>query len=164
MKLDLPEGLDRLPELAGIALFRILQESLTNVHRHSGSSAVEISLKASKQDLVFTVKDFGHGMPAQLIQGSQTNGDHFGVGLSGMRERGQTSTGRGGVYLRQNGSSLVPRASVGSGQRVKSPVVVEKLHFPRNRRSLGDRKCLRKKRTSFVGLPIAKFFRAFSRE
>jgi len=121
VKLDLPEGLDRLPELAGIALFRILQESLTNVHRHSGSSAVEISLKASKQDLVFTVKDFGHGMPAQLIQGSQTNGDHFGVGLSGMRERGQTSTGRGGVYLRQNGSSLVPRASVGSGQRVKSP-------------------------------------------
>ena len=97
VKLDLPEGLDRLPELAGIALFRILQESLTNVHRHSGSSAVEISLKASKQDLVFTVKDFGHGMPAQLIQGSQTNGDHFGVGLSGMRERGQTSTGRG-VY------------------------------------------------------------------
>jgi len=86
-KLDLPEGVDRLPELVRIALFRILQESLTNVHRHSGSSAVEISLKASEHQAVFTVRDFGRGMPAELIQGSQTNGDHFGVGLSGMRER-----------------------------------------------------------------------------
>jgi PAS domain S-box-containing protein len=88
VKLDLPEGVDnRLPELERIALFRILQESLTNVHRHSGSSAVEISLKASEHPAVFTVRDFGRGMPAELIQGSQTNGDHFGVGLSGMRER-----------------------------------------------------------------------------
>ena len=88
VKLDLPKGVDnRLPELERIALFRILQESLTNVHRHSGSSAVEISLKASEHQVVFTVRDFGRGMPAELIQGSQTNGDHFGVGLSGMRER-----------------------------------------------------------------------------
>jgi signal transduction histidine kinase len=88
VRLDLPEGVDnRLPELERIALFRILQESLTNVHRHSGSSAVEISLKASEHQAVFTVRDFGRGMPAELIQGSQTNGDHFGVGLSGMRER-----------------------------------------------------------------------------
>jgi signal transduction histidine kinase len=87
VKLDLPEGVDRLPKLVRIALFRILQESLTNVHRHSGSSAVEISLKAREHQAVFTVRDFGRGMPAELIQGSQTNGDHFGVGLSGMRER-----------------------------------------------------------------------------
>ncbi len=87
MKLDLPEGLDRLPELEGIALFRILQESLTNVHRHSGSSGVEVHLKTGKHPAVLTVRDFGRGMPAQLIQGCQTNGDHFGVGLSGMRER-----------------------------------------------------------------------------
>jgi signal transduction histidine kinase len=87
VKLDLPEGVERLPELEGIALFRILQESLTNVHRHSHSSAVEISLKASEHQAVFTVRDFGRGMPAELVQGSQRNGDHFGVGLSGMRER-----------------------------------------------------------------------------
>jgi signal transduction histidine kinase len=85
--LDLPEGVDRLPELVRIALFRILQESLTNVHRHSGSSAVEVHLKTSEHQAVFTVRDFGRGMPAELIQGSQTNGEHFGVGLSGMRER-----------------------------------------------------------------------------
>ena len=87
VKLDLPEGVDQLPELVRIALFRILQESLTNVHRHSGSSTVVISLKAGVHQAVFTVRDFGRGMPAPLIQRSETNGDHFGVGLSGMRER-----------------------------------------------------------------------------
>ena len=87
VKLELPERMDRLTELAEIALFRILQESLTNVHRHSGSPAVEVQLKTGEHQAVFTVRDYGCGMPADLIQGSQTNGDHFGVGLSGMRER-----------------------------------------------------------------------------
>ena len=87
MKLDLPDRMDRLPELTEIALFRILQESLTNVHRHSGSSAVEVRLQVSEHQAVFTVRDFGRGMPTESIQGSQTNGNHFGVGLSGMRER-----------------------------------------------------------------------------
>jgi signal transduction histidine kinase len=87
VKLDLPERMDRLPELAEIALFRILQESLTNVHRHSSSSAVEVHLSASENEAIFSVRDFGRGMPAELIKGSQTDGGHFGVGLSGMRER-----------------------------------------------------------------------------
>jgi len=86
VKLHLPDGIDRLPELAEIALFRILQESLTNVHRHSGSASVEIQLKANGHQAVFTIRDFGRGMPTES-QGSQTNGNHFGVGLSGMRER-----------------------------------------------------------------------------
>lgn len=87
VELELPnEGIERLPDLLRIALFRILQESLTNIHRHSGSPAAEVRLKINDQ-AVFTVRDFGRGVPAQLIQGSPTNGEHFGVGLSGMRER-----------------------------------------------------------------------------
>ena len=86
-ELKLPdEGIERLPEPVRIALFRILQESLTNVHRHSGSASVEVCLKVNHQ-AVLTVRDFGRGMPFELIEGSQTNGEHFGVGLSGMRER-----------------------------------------------------------------------------
>jgi signal transduction histidine kinase len=106
VKLDLPDGVDRLPELEGIALFRILQESLTNVHRHSGSSAVEISLKASNHQAVFTVRDFGRGMPVELIQGSQTNGDHFGVGLSGMRERVNDLGGKLEIQSGGNGTTI----------------------------------------------------------
>jgi signal transduction histidine kinase len=107
VKLDLPEGVDdHLPELERIALFRILQESLTNVHRHSGSSAVEISLKASEHQAVFTVRDFGRGMPAQLIQGSQPNGDHFGVGLSGMRERVNDLGGNFEIQSSREGTTI----------------------------------------------------------
>jgi signal transduction histidine kinase len=102
VRVDLPDGIERLPELEGIALFRILQESLTNVHRHSGTSAVEISLRASDHQVVFTVRDFGRGMPAGLMHGSQTNGDHFGVGLSGMRER---VNDLGGNFVIQSGGN-----------------------------------------------------------
>jgi signal transduction histidine kinase len=102
VKLDLPEGVDnRLPKLERIALFRILQESLTNVHRHSGSSAVEVYLKASNHHAVLTVRDFGLGMPAELIQASSANGDHFGVGLNGMRER---VNDLGGTFEIQSGA------------------------------------------------------------
>jgi signal transduction histidine kinase len=87
VKLELPDGIKRLPQSTEIALFRILQESLTNVHRHSGSSIVEVRLKASEHESVFTVRDFGRGMRAGLIQGSQIYENLFGVGLRGMRER-----------------------------------------------------------------------------
>ena len=107
MKLDLPEGIDRLTELAEIALFRILQESLTNVHRHSGSSAVEVHLKASEHQAVFTVRDFGRGMPAVAIQGAQTDRNHFGVGLSGMRERVNDLGGHFEIKSGGDGTTIV---------------------------------------------------------
>ena len=86
-ELELPdEGMERLPESTRIALFRILQESLTNVHRHSASPSVEVRLKVNHQ-AVLTVRDFGRGISAELLRESHTNGQHMGVGLSGMRER-----------------------------------------------------------------------------
>ena len=109
-ELELPdEGIERLPELARIALFRILQESLTNVHRHSGSPSVEVHLKINHQ-AVLTVRDFGRGVPAELLQGSQTNGEHFGVGLSGMRER---VNDLGGTFeIQSNGSGTLITVSI----------------------------------------------------
>jgi signal transduction histidine kinase len=125
VKLDLPEGLDkRLAELERTALFRILQESLTNVHRHSGSPAVEISLKASEHQAIFTVRDFGRGMPAKLIQGSQTNGDHFGVGLSGMRERVNDLGGNFEIQSGGDGTAItlsIPLASETSDAANRTP-------------------------------------------
>ena len=107
VNLDLPDGMDRLSEMAEIALFRILQESLTNVHRHSGSSVVEIRLKASGDKAVLTVRDFGRGMPAGFIQGSQPNGDHFGVGLRGMRERVNDLGGNFEIQSSDDGVAIV---------------------------------------------------------
>jgi PAS domain S-box-containing protein len=107
MELELPEGVDRLPELVRIALFRILQESLTNVHRHSGSPSVEVRLKVNNHQAVLTVRDFGRGVPAELIQGSQANGEHFGVGLSGMRERVNDLGGTFEIQSSGNGTLII---------------------------------------------------------
>jgi signal transduction histidine kinase len=86
-KLDLPLQLNRLAALVELTLFRILQESLTNVHRHSGSLAVDIQLKVDAQNVILAVTDFGKGLPAEALRKFRGNGTTMGVGLSGMRER-----------------------------------------------------------------------------
>ena len=104
VELELPdEGIARLPEFVRFALFRILQESLTNVHRHSGSPSVDVRLKINHQ-AVLAVRDFGRGLPAGLIQESQTNGAQFGVGLSGMRERVNDLGGTFEIQSSENGT------------------------------------------------------------
>src|SRR3954452_9564276 len=62
-KLELPQPVHRLPRRAETALFRIMQEALTNVHRHSGSRAVDVSVRSDDTKIVLTVKDFGMGVP-----------------------------------------------------------------------------------------------------
>ena len=116
-ELELPdEGIERLPESVRIALFRILQESLTNVHRHSASPSVEVRLKVNHQ-AVLTVRDFGRGMPAESLKEPQANGHHFGVGLSGMRERVNDLGGTFEIQSSGNGTlitvsiSLAPETS-----------------------------------------------------
>lgn len=116
VELELPnEGIERLPELVRTALFRILQESLTNVHRHSGSPSVEVRLKVNHQ-AELTVRDFGRGISAELLQESLTSGEHFGVGVSGMRER---VNDLGGTFeIQSNGNGTLITVSI--------PVATEK--------------------------------------
>jgi two-component system, NarL family, sensor kinase len=85
--LDLPSDLPRMPDAVEIALFRVLQESLTNVHRHSESKSAEISLKTAASQVTLEVKDHGRGIAPQHLQRMQADGIQSGVGLAGMRER-----------------------------------------------------------------------------
>jgi signal transduction histidine kinase len=85
-KLDLPEHVHRLPRRTETALFRILQEALTNVHRHSGSRAVEVSVTADESKVMLIVKDFGMGVPREVLDRFWKTGN-VGVGLAGIRER-----------------------------------------------------------------------------
>jgi two-component system NarL family sensor kinase len=101
VEVDLPDGLDRLPDETEIALFRILQESLTNVHRHSGSPSVEIGLTVTENQVLLSVRDFRHGMPADL------DGGHVGVGLSGMRERVIDLGGSFDVESNSHGTAII---------------------------------------------------------
>jgi PAS domain S-box-containing protein len=86
--LEVQMDFGRLSRDAEVALFRVLQESLTNIHRHSGSSTADIRLSIDKGMVVLEIKDNGKGMPPNLLEQSSQDwtGTH-GVGLRGMTER-----------------------------------------------------------------------------
>jgi hypothetical protein len=78
---------ERLPQSIETALFRVLQESLTNVHRHSGASEVEVRFLREADTVVLEVRDYGHGIPQELLSRLGHSVRDSGVGLSGMCER-----------------------------------------------------------------------------
>jgi PAS domain S-box-containing protein len=86
VELDLPAKLRRLPTESETAVFRVVQESLTNVHRHSGSPTAVIRLEARPESIHLQVIDHGCGIPPQKLSFRQEN-ETVGVGLLGMRER-----------------------------------------------------------------------------
>jgi PAS domain S-box-containing protein len=77
----------RLPHEYELTLFRVLQECLTNVHRHSGSLITRISIFMENEVAFLEVEDEGRGMPATVLDPSSTDIGSAGVGLRGMRER-----------------------------------------------------------------------------
>jgi PAS domain S-box-containing protein len=85
--LEVPPDLPRLPESVEIALFRILQESLTNVHRHSRAPSAEIRVEADAEQVSIEVRDHGRGIPGYILRHVDGEGAKLGVGLAGMRER-----------------------------------------------------------------------------
>lgn len=68
VNLDLPPDFGRLPQRIEMALFRVLQESLTNVHRHANTSAVDIHLERKINGVAMEVRDYGQGVPPEKLQ------------------------------------------------------------------------------------------------
>ena len=84
---DLPDSEERLPRDLELTLFRLLQESLTNIQRHSKSTEAEVQLIANDKTATLKVRDHGVGLPHGMIQNLNENGTSVGVGLAGMKER-----------------------------------------------------------------------------
>ena len=82
--LDIPDKLDRLPQEMEIAIFRSVQECLTNIHRHSGSASCAVKLIQDKGQLRVEVTDRGRGIAKDKLSTLTSSG---GVGLRGMQER-----------------------------------------------------------------------------
>lgn len=78
---------ERLPKNVEMALFRVLQESLTNVHRHSGASDASIHFQHAGDAVILEVRDFGKGIPEERLRLLHGVSAQIGVGLAGMRER-----------------------------------------------------------------------------
>jgi signal transduction histidine kinase len=103
--LDAPEDLDRLPRDLETAVFRIVQESLTNVQRHSASATARVSVARAGDRLLIEVADKGRGLPAAL----RDNHDALlaaGVGIAGINERIREVRGEMRVQSSEQGTTL----------------------------------------------------------
>jgi len=108
------EEVGRLPRSVELALFRVLQESLTNIHKHSKSPRAEVSLRPQKSNVVLQVKDFGDGIPEETLENFVNRGTRVGVGLAGMRERIREQGGQFTITSNGTGTTIevsLPRAA-----------------------------------------------------
>jgi len=87
VELDLPVELGPMPPEVELALFRVMQESLTNVHRHSGSPTATIRIANGKDQITLEVEDQGRGLPPGISNHREGDTLNPGVGLPGMRAR-----------------------------------------------------------------------------
>jgi signal transduction histidine kinase len=110
VKLEIARDFGRMPEEVELALFRVLQESLTNIHRHSGSSTAEIGVDKSAALVTLRVADHGKGMSAELLDKFRRTRGGVGVGLAGMRERVDELGGK--LEIRSERQSTVLTAAI----------------------------------------------------
>jgi PAS domain S-box-containing protein len=80
-----PQTFPRLPSDIEATIFRIIQESLTNVCRHANSESARVEIEKQSETVTVRVRDYGEGLPPELANRSISSG--LGVGVSGMRER-----------------------------------------------------------------------------
>lgn len=105
--LDVAPNFDRLMPEAELAFFRILQEALTNVHRHSGSPTAKIRLAVANGWASMEIRDNGKGIPQTLLEQSGEDWmGSLGVGLRGMNERMRQLGGRLEVGSTEQGTSV----------------------------------------------------------
>jgi PAS domain S-box-containing protein len=85
VQLEVPPDMGRLPRELELVIFRVIQESLTNIHRHSGSSSARICLTPSEDAVDFEISDRGKGIPSERLR--EMTAAKSGVGVRGMEER-----------------------------------------------------------------------------
>lgn len=105
VELNLPADLPRLPTELETAVFRVVQESLTNVHRHSGSTTATVRLEREADLLHLYVIDQGCGIPPEKLSSRQETAT-IGVGLLGMRERLRQLRGQLEINSNSQGTSV----------------------------------------------------------
>jgi PAS domain S-box-containing protein len=108
---DVSPDFERLAADLELVLYRVLQEALTNVHRHSESPTAEVRLTRNAERAVLEITDHGKGLPAEVLEDSESNWmGARGVGLRGMNERVRQV---GGTFeIISNGSGTTVRVSV----------------------------------------------------
>ena len=115
VSLKIAPDLGRLPPEVEMALFRVVQESLGNVHRHSGSKSAAIALRRTARGVVLTISDKGRGMSREITTNWDDEIRSLGVGVAGMRARLKQLGGHLEIASSRNGTTvraIFPQAPV----------------------------------------------------
>jgi signal transduction histidine kinase len=112
MNCDVVELCERPPRQCELVLFRILQESLTNVHRHSGATVATVKLSVDADHILLAISDNGHGMSQERVD-RFTKTASVGVGIAGMRARVHELGGSMEIVSNHNGTTVAARVPVG---------------------------------------------------
>jgi signal transduction histidine kinase len=106
LECDVQQAAECLSKDSELVLFRVLQESLTNVHRHSGASAASVKVRVDSNQLHLEVRDNGHGIDKERLRQFREAHADVGVGLPGMRERVRQLGGRFEINSDKTGTTL----------------------------------------------------------
>jgi signal transduction histidine kinase len=104
--LEIPESLGRLPSDTETALFRVVQQSLANIHRHSGSEVARIVVDADAERVTVEICDQGRGIAPEILAGFHSGTRLVGVGMVGMRERIRNLGGQFDVRSSDKGTTI----------------------------------------------------------
>ena len=107
---NISERFGRLPREMELAVFRLVQECLTNIHRHSGSKRALIEISRAPEQILLEVRDEGKGISSEKLAEIQSRGT--GVGIRGMRER----------VCQFKGEMTIESSGLGTSFRVTIPV------------------------------------------
>jgi PAS domain S-box-containing protein len=99
----------KLTKEAELVFFRILQESLTNVLRHSGSKRVNVIFGRDGENAVLSIRDYGRGIPFKKLENFKQTAAGVGVGLGGMKQRVRELAGHLVVQSDDSGTSVTAR-------------------------------------------------------
>jgi signal transduction histidine kinase len=128
VNLDIQDGGRRLMESTELALFRVLQESLTNVHRHSGATRADVSLLTSANSVILRVKDYGHGIPPAVLQRLREDSVVGGVGFAGMTERVREIGGQLEIASSAEGTEVIARVPISRRpERAEIPSTIQEV-------------------------------------
>jgi PAS domain S-box-containing protein len=107
VSVDVPSNFVRLAPDAEVALFRIVQESLANVHRYSGSATAFVRARSDSGEVRLEIGDFGKGMGEEPIKPNRASLAPLGVGIQGMKERVRQLSGTLEITSRPGKGTLV---------------------------------------------------------
>jgi PAS domain S-box-containing protein len=119
VRLDIPEDFGRLPRDMELVVFRLVQESLTNIHRHSESKTASIRMVRESNRVTLDIRDWGKGMSSTRL--AEVHAGKSGLGIRGMRERLRQFDGTLDIESGDSGTRVlamipVPNAELQDGQ------------------------------------------------